>query len=44
MLAGSLKLIGALHNNLKTRALNLITHLHWSVKGAKSDPFLHTKV
>lgn len=38
MLAVSLKLTGVLHNNLKTRALSLITHLYWRVKGAKSDP------
>lgn len=44
MLAASLKLTGVLHNSFKTKALSLITHLYWRVKGAKSDPSLGAQV
>lgn len=44
MFAVSPKLTGVSQNSLKTTSVSLITHLYWSVKGAKSDPFLGAQV
>lgn len=45
IIADSLKLSGILTTIWNPYiALNFIIHLYWSMKGAKSDPFLDTKV